>query len=217
MKNYRLVFAVTLLLLAPAARSVLAGELAHNEAWGLRFAEIPDVLRLHVPSLDRREIGLLVAKVTPGQPGAEQGLRPGDVIMHIDGRVVAEARDLPRPTVATTMFVLRRGQVQLLDRLNAKFGGFMPPGMPPMHDMNQTARGGVSASSFAGGNQMGGNESVSVSRSGDQLLIDMSLPQLAAGPIRLRGSIQQIQKQLSESKLSAAAKQRVLQVIDQNR
>jgi membrane-associated protease RseP (regulator of RpoE activity) len=217
MKNYKFVLAVTLLLLAPAARSMQAGELDHHEAWGLRFAAIPDVLRIHVPSLGRQEIGLLIAKVTPGHPGAELGLRPGDVIMQIDGRAVAETRDLPRPTSATAMLVLRRGQLQMLDPLNTNFSRFLPNGMPPMHGMNLPTRVGVSASSFAGGNQTGGNESVSVSRSGDQFSIDMSLPQLATGPIRLRGTLQEIQKKLSDSKLSATAKQRVLRVIEQNR
>ncbi|QDT08394.1 PDZ domain-containing protein [Planctomycetes bacterium K23_9] len=217
MKNHTLLLAATLSFFAATARNAPANELIHHEPWGMHFAEIPDVLRLHVPVLAQKDTGLLVAKISPNQAGARLGLLPGDVIVQVDGQRVATIRDLPRPTAATAAWVLRGGQVRMMNQFMGPGDAFhplaLPPAFgPPQFGMNAATQGGVSASSFAGG-----NESVSVSRSGDQFSIEMSLPKLSAGPIRLRGSVQEIQQQLSDSKLSPAAKQRVLQAINQNR
>ncbi len=221
-----------------------------NRFWGLTFAEISDVVRLHVPTLAKPDTGLLIAQIDPAMPGARLGLQVGDVILQTNGRNVSDSDDLPKPSDAIAIVVLRRGQVipivgmtngQIPPEIAAELqiGGppnlppIVHPGMPPMGPgfagtefampglapglsifgrFAAPVAGGVSANSFSGG-----NESVSVSRNGDQISLDMSLPDLTDKPIRLRGSIDQIRKELQASGLSAAAKQRVMQAINQNR
>jgi serine protease Do len=62
------------------------------------------------------EQGALVAVVTPGSPGAEAGLKQGDVILSFDGTAVKQLRDLPRlvaakgPGSAASVTVWRNGQ-----------------------------------------------------------------------------------------------------------
>ncbi|MGB7345360.1 MAG: hypothetical protein WBD20_14185 [Pirellulaceae bacterium] len=214
-------FYLALLMTVVTGPSLLSAadppKITASAAWGLEFAAVPDVLRMHLPAISQPGVGLLVAKRQEDLPGDQMGLLPGDVIIQADGHPISRPQDLPLPNATTGLIVLRRGQVQMLaagdffagqPMAGGVFANAMPRGfgMPPLNP------GGVSASSFAGG-----NESVSVSRKGNQFSIDMSLPGLATGPIRLRGSIQQIEKQLGESTLSAAAKRRVMQAIDQNR
>jgi len=47
-----------------------------------------------------RSRGLAVIEVVPGSPAATAGLRPGDVIVDVDGVVVSDANDLQRRMVA---------------------------------------------------------------------------------------------------------------------
>ncbi len=60
--------------------------------------------------------GALVAVVTPGSPGAQAGLKQGDVIMSFNGSAVKQLRDLPRLVAATapgstaSLTVWRNGQ-----------------------------------------------------------------------------------------------------------
>jgi serine protease Do len=62
------------------------------------------------------EHGALVAVVTPNSPGAEAGLKQGDVILSFDGSQVKQLRDLPRlvsaaePGSTATVQVWRNGQ-----------------------------------------------------------------------------------------------------------
>jgi serine protease Do len=62
------------------------------------------------------EHGALVAVVTPGSPGAQAGLKQGDVILSFNGSPVKELRDLPRlvsataPGTAAALTVWRNGQ-----------------------------------------------------------------------------------------------------------
>ena len=62
------------------------------------------------------EHGALVAVVTPGSPGAQAGLKQGDVILSFNGSEVKQLRDLPRLVAATapgstaSLTVWRNGQ-----------------------------------------------------------------------------------------------------------
>ena len=47
-----------------------------------------------------RPSGVLVAQVTRGGPAMRAGIRPGDVIVSVDGKEVETARDVTRPIAA---------------------------------------------------------------------------------------------------------------------
>ena len=69
--------------------------------------------------------GALVAAVTAGSPGADAGLKQGDVILSFNSTDIAQLRDLPRAVAATasgssaTLKVWRNGKSQ---QLQAKIG-----------------------------------------------------------------------------------------------
>ena len=46
--------------------------------------------------------GALIAQVSPGGPAARAGLRPGDVVVAIEGEAISSARDLTRRVAAAT-------------------------------------------------------------------------------------------------------------------
>ena len=98
------------------------------------------------------------------------------------------------------VLVLRRGQVMPLGYPTAS-RGWNPFASPRMG-------ASVSASAFSTG-----SESVSISQNGNEILIEMSLPDLEAAPIRYRGTAEQIEQQVRNSNLSPAARQRVLDAI----
>jgi S1-C subfamily serine protease len=58
-----------------------------------------------------------VIEVVPGSPAAAAGLRPGDLVLEVDGRRVSDAGDLQRLLVAEsigrplTLRVIRDGRV----------------------------------------------------------------------------------------------------------
>jgi serine protease Do len=62
--------------------------------------------------------GALVRDVTAGAPGARAGLQPGDVILSVDGRAIAQSSDLPpiigskAPGTHVTLGVLRDGKLR---------------------------------------------------------------------------------------------------------
>ncbi|HKS89871.1 MAG TPA: Do family serine endopeptidase, partial [Stellaceae bacterium] len=96
----------------------VVGELeAHGKITrGWLGVQIQQVTPAIAASLSRKnEDGALVAVVTPHSPGAEAGLRQGDVILAFDGREVKQLRDLPRfvaaaaPGAAATLQVWRNG------------------------------------------------------------------------------------------------------------
>ena len=60
---------------------------------GLRVSEINDMLRQQYRVPDDVQ-GVVVTRVRPGSPAQEAGLRPGFVILQVDGETVASADDL---------------------------------------------------------------------------------------------------------------------------
>ncbi len=62
-----------------------------------------------------RQDGALVSQLDPNGPAVKAGLRQGDVIVSVDGKPIAQLRDLPRtiaavkPDTRVTLGVLRRG------------------------------------------------------------------------------------------------------------
>ena len=193
-----------------------------QETWGMTFAPIPNLMRMHVPYLQSENTGLLVDKVERDAPADKLGLQTGDIILQVQlvqrgespRGLITSVDQLPQPASSVEILVLRRGQVRQLPQpqlmgpqfVGAVAGGFGNGGF------GFAPAGGVSASSFAGA-----NESVSVSRNGNQMSLDMSLPNLTSQPIRLRGTINEIQAQVRRSQLPPEAKQRVLKAIEQNR
>ncbi len=63
------------------------------------------------------ELGTLVADVLPDSPAAQSGMRPGDVILSVDGRPIERLTTLPRivaetkPGTTLTLNVSRKGQM----------------------------------------------------------------------------------------------------------
>jgi serine protease Do len=65
--------------------------------------------------------GAIVAAVTPDSPGAQAGLKQGDVVLSFNGADIKQMRDLPRLVAATapgtkaTLTVWRKGETVNLD------------------------------------------------------------------------------------------------------
>ena len=85
---------------APLALSVKVGEQPTDEAMAAAEGSSEDVLGLTVepltPETARQNhlsarAGLLVTEVVPGSPGAEAGIKPGDAIVEVNRRPVADA------------------------------------------------------------------------------------------------------------------------------
>jgi S1-C subfamily serine protease len=88
---------------------MLLNRLPHQPVWALQPAFAP-----------RRFVGLLVSSVVPRSPADAAGIRPGDVVVTIDGTDATTARTLQRLMVAeaigrpTAVGVLRNGALQVL-------------------------------------------------------------------------------------------------------
>jgi len=112
---------------------------------------------------------------------------------------------------------------------NVPYPGFVPgrgyapiPGSGPLPGPNSARRqtfspvpmpssigpNGASAIAFASG-----NENVSVSQVGDQMVIEMQSPDIGPGQLRMKGTRQQILDELNQSDLSPAAKRKVRQAL----
>lgn len=179
--------------------------------WGMETAEIPSLLRLHCPVLVG-DLGVLVDKCHENSLATRLGLQPGDVILEINGLPVSASRILPPAGPMSVLIVLRRGQPTVLTAPPATAD--LPidglPGTPwRIPDQLPSAwSGGVTASSFATGNQ-----AISVSRAGNQVSIEIADPEISKQPLRFSGTPDQIEQQLQRSSLNAASKQTVRQAL----
>ena len=72
-----------------------------SRGWlGVQIQEVTPAIAASLGLPD--EHGALVAVVTPGSPGAQAGLKTGDVIRSFNGSAVKQLRDLPRLVAAAT-------------------------------------------------------------------------------------------------------------------
>ncbi|PAY20438.1 hypothetical protein CKO51_06270 [Rhodopirellula sp. SM50] len=178
----------------------------------LTLQPVPTLLRLHLPILGEQR-GVLVEAVAAGSAAAGTGLRAGDVILEAGGRAIIAGDALQRPDPAFPIVVLRRGRTRVLYP-GAMENGFMDQMFTPPVPADQPGGTSVSSSAIRSGS---GSRAVSVSRAGDQFAIEMSLPELAEGPIRFRGTAAEIEQQLRQSTLGEAVKREVRTVLRQSR
>lgn len=85
-------FAVPSNLVRVFVESALAGRKVERPWLGARLETVTRDVAQGL-GLDRAT-GVLVARVAPASPAAEAGLEPGDVILSVEGRPVADAQDL---------------------------------------------------------------------------------------------------------------------------
>jgi serine protease Do len=75
---------------------------------------------LHLPKEKAAQAGALVAEVSPESPAAKAGIKPGDVITAVDGKLIANPRDLAidvaavKPGDEAKLDVLRDGNTETL-------------------------------------------------------------------------------------------------------
>jgi serine protease Do len=86
-----------------------------SRGWlGVQIQEVTPAIAANLGSQSQH--GALVAVVTPNSPGAQAGLKQGDVILSFNGSEVKQMRDLPRlvaaspPGTSSTVTVWRDGQ-----------------------------------------------------------------------------------------------------------
>lgn len=198
-------------------------------AWGITTATVPDLLRAHCPEL-RFANGLVVTAIGATSPAAELGVRRFDVLLALNGIPLDGPARLGEPDDVFRMTVLRRGRITPLvvrrgrgwqtpqPRRGAAWP--FPPEMPfppaprfpvpdppfgPPHAVNPFpghAGAVASASSTANG-------SMSVSRVGDQISIELVSPATEGRRVRLHGTVAEIEKQMETQGLSQAARREV--------
>lgn len=98
---------------------------AASRRLGVAIAPIDDTLRRRF-GLDQQQSGLLVQRVEPGSPAAEDGLRAGDVIVEANGQPVGQPADIGRQwqeaLAANRPFLMRvrRGEQSLFVAVEAE-------------------------------------------------------------------------------------------------
>ena len=177
----------------------------------LTLKPVPRLLRLHLPILGEKR-GVLVESVTAGSAAAGTGLRAGDVILEAGGRAITAGDALQQPDPAFPIVVLRRGRTRVLHP-GAMENGFLDQMFAPPVFADEPGGTSISTSAISSGS---GSRAVSVSRAGDQISLEMSLPELTEGPIRLRGTAAEIERQLRESTLGEAVKREVRAALRQS-
>ncbi|QDT07938.1 hypothetical protein K227x_63670 [Rubripirellula lacrimiformis] len=187
-----------------------------DDHWGAEFGAVPNLLRLHLPMLQRRG-GLVVRDVQPGRPADLAGFRNGDILLQVNGQPVLQQDRLGRPDEMMMALVIRRGSIQMLSPGNGPaFGIPSPPNRSFGNLPSRPGRGwhrdpglGTTAASSSSSS----SEAVSISQSGDQisLSIDSSDPKI--GRLQMQGTRKQIQQQLDSDRYSKEAKQMIRQAI----
>lgn len=191
----------------------------------LRLEPIPELMRIHLPAIGKHR-GQLVMKVPRGSVADRIGVRPGDLLLETGGKQLLEGKPLGQLNEDFPTVVMRRGQTMVLGgraRRNAGWGlpnlpadllaeAQMPawmnnPAFQPGRDFSGYS-GGVTASSSSTSSGFG-SEAVSVSRAGNQISLEMSLPELGGQNIRMSGTVAELLTELRQSDLPEAAKRRV--------
>ncbi|QEF96074.1 hypothetical protein Mal15_01000 [Stieleria maiorica] len=178
----------------------------------LTLKPVPPLLRLHLPILGRQR-GVLIESVLPESAAAKTGLRDGDILLEAGGRAVLADDSLDTPDSSFPIVVLRRGRTRVLHPTVAEHRFFDRMFGPPIPGNPPTGTS-ASASAISSGS---GSRAVSISRAGDQIAIEMSLPELADDPIRLRGTAAEIEQQLQQSAIGEAVKREVRDALRQAR
>lgn len=187
-----------------------------------RLEPIPELMRLHLPAIGKLR-GQLVMEVPRGSMADRIGVRPGDLLLESGGKQILEGKPLGKLNEAFPTVVMRRGRTMVLGgqaRRNSGWGlrnlpadllaeAQMPAWMNhPTFQPGRGFSGGVTASSSSARSGFG-SEAVSVSRAGDQISLEMSLPELSGRNIRMSGTVAEILTELQRSDLPEAAKRRV--------
>ncbi len=190
-------------------RTAVVDPSSYDQAWGITIAEPPEILRLHCPPL-RGDAGVWVRKVDPSSRAAVQGIQAGDILLTANGRILASSKRLPAPNQVSELTLLRRGQVRYVSPMGPDPDNF-PRDDDWLRDPTLSAR--AFTGGFAGAFPADHSGAVAISRAGDQINLQMTLPELGRKPIRFRGTRQQIEQQLQESTLTDDGKRRVLRAL----
>lgn len=176
--------------------------------WQMQVERVPQLLRMHLPALGSND-GLVVGRIDPrGAAAMTYGLHRGDILLRVGEETIVGFGSLPR-SLGEDLIVMRAGQVITLPAREVDPAALTKPrAYPWQHRFAPARMPGVAASAFASG-----SESVSVAQNGDQITIEMSLPELESKPIRFQGTRDEITRDVQSSTLSPATQQRVLQAI----